>query len=205
MDALPGRIPLFPLPNVVLFPQMPLPLHVFEPRYRKMVADVRQGHDLIGMVLLKPGWEPLYQGRPPVFPVGCAGRVEQCEPLPDGRYNLVLRGTARFRIVEEHGGEPYRVATVEARAESLDPIRVESLRVELIEAIRETSPQEAVSMEGQLPPDLFINALSQSLDLTPLERQALLECDDLAVRGQRLIELLAFKRLERQAGSQRLH
>jgi Lon protease-like protein len=200
--VLPDRIPLFPLPNVVLFPQMPVPLHVFEPRYRKMVADVRAGHDTIGMVLLKPGWEPIYYGRPPVFAIGCAGRVEQCEALADGRYNLVLRGVARFEILEEHGSEPYRVASVRPRPETCDTADLEAVRIKLTSALH---PQDAVALEGQLPPDLFINALSQSVDLTPLERQALLDCHDLGARGRRLIELLAFKRLESQAGSQRLH
>jgi uncharacterized protein len=203
--VLPERIPLFPLSNVVLFPQMPLPLHVFEPRYRKMVADARQGHEIIGMVLLKPGWEPIYQGRPPVFAVGCAGRIEQCEALADGRYNIVLRGVARFRIAEEHGHEPYRVASVRPHAETQDAAALEAVRIALIDTLQKANPQEAVAFEGQLPPDLFINALCQSLDLTPLERQALLDCDDLVTRGRRLVELLAFKRLERHAGPHRLH
>jgi Lon protease-like protein len=203
--VLPERIPLFPLPNVVLFPQMPLPLHVFEPRYRQMVADARHGHDIIGMVLLKPGWEPIYQGRPPVFAIGCAGRIEQCETLPDGRYNLVLRGVERFQIAEEHGSEPYRVASVRPQAETHDAAALEAVRTTLIDTLQKANPQEAVAFEGQLPPDLFVNALCQSLDLTPLERQALLDCDDLAVRGQRLVEVLAFKRLERHAGPHRLH
>lgn len=206
MGTLPERIPLFPLPNVVLFPQMPLPLHVFEPRYRKMVSDVRHEHDTIGMVLLKPGWEPVYYGRPPVFPVGCAGRIEQCEELPDGRYNLVLRGISRFRIVEEHGSEPYRVATIRLQPEAnAGDTALEAVRGELMEAIRKVNAQEAVAYEGQLPPDIFVNALSQSLDLTPIERQTLLDCDDLVGRGRRLAELLAFKRLEGLAGPQRLH
>src|SRR5262245_59961796 len=91
---------------------MPLPLHVFEPRYRKLVEDTLSSHQVIGMALLQPGWEPEYRGRPPVYQVGCAGRIEQCEPLDQGRYNIVLRGVSRFRIVEEQEGEPYRVAAV---------------------------------------------------------------------------------------------
>ena len=109
MSPLPNPIPLFPLPNVVLFPRMPLPLVVFEPRYRKMVADAlqRDREDRVfGMALLRPGWEADYQGRPPMYAVGCAGVMEQCEPQADGRFQILLRGISRFRVVEEHAGEP---------------------------------------------------------------------------------------------------
>mgnify|MGYP003414648485 CR=1 FL=1 len=79
--ALTGLVPLFPLPNVVLFPGAPLPLHVFEPRYRKMVEDALGSHRSIGIVLLKPGYEQDYQGRPPIYPLGCSGAiVEDAEP-----------------------------------------------------------------------------------------------------------------------------
>jgi len=84
---------------------MPLPLHLFEPRYRKMAEDALAGDKVIGMVLLKPGYEADYEGRPPVYPVGCAGLVEQSERLPDGRYNIVLRGQCRFRLGREYEGE----------------------------------------------------------------------------------------------------
>src|SRR5262245_51775421 len=89
---------------------MPLPLHVFEPRYREMVAESLETHRAIGMVLLKPGWESDYHGRPPIFPVGCAGLIERCERFEDGRYNMLLKGVARFRVDEERAGLPYRVA-----------------------------------------------------------------------------------------------
>ncbi len=93
---LPKRIPIFPLPSTVLFPGLPLPLHVFEPRYRGMVEDALAGERVIGMVLLKPGWESDYEGAPPVFPIGCLGRIDHAEPLPDGRFNILLTGRARF-------------------------------------------------------------------------------------------------------------
>ena len=98
---LPPTIPIFPLPNVVLFPNVFLPLHIFEPRYRAMVADALAGDRIIGMVLLQPGFEADYEGRPPVYPVGCAGVITHSEPLPDGRFNIVLRGLEKFRITGE--------------------------------------------------------------------------------------------------------
>src|SRR3977135_4083932 len=101
-------LPLFPLPNVVLFPNVFLPLHIFEPRYREMVADALTSDRMIGMVLLRPGWEGDYEGRPPVYPVACSGVITHVERLPDGRYNIVLRGLERVRIIEEDGSRTYR-------------------------------------------------------------------------------------------------
>src|SRR5688572_12253917 len=106
-------LPIFPLPNVVLFPNVFLPLHIFEARYREMVADALASDRLIGMTLLRPGWERDYEGRPPVYAIGCSGVITHVERLPDGRYNLVLRGLERFRIVEEDSAKAYRRAAIE--------------------------------------------------------------------------------------------
>src|SRR4051794_6897074 len=115
---LPRVIPIFPLPDVVVFPQVVLPLHIFEPRYRAMMAEVRAEADpVIGMCLLQPGWEADYHGRPPLFATGCAGRVEKLEELPDGRFNILLRGMARFRVLSELSGGHYRRAEVERLAD----------------------------------------------------------------------------------------
>src|SRR5256885_10385842 len=115
-------VPLFPLPDVVLFPNVSLPLHIFEPRYREMVADQAASDRMIGMVLLRPGWERDYEGRPPIYPIGCSGVMTHVDRLPDGRYNLVLRGLERFRIVEENHDKSYRRAVIETLHErSLPP------------------------------------------------------------------------------------
>src|SRR5918994_5883608 len=106
-------LPIFPLPNAVLFPNVFLPLHIFEPRYREMIADALASDRLIGMVLLRPGWERDYEGRPPVYPIGCSGVITHVERLPDGRYNIVLRGLERFRIVSEDQTKIYRRAAIE--------------------------------------------------------------------------------------------
>src|SRR5262245_6454674 len=110
-------LPIFPLPNVVLFPNFFLPLHIFEPRYREMIADALSADRLIGMVLLRPGWEHDYEGRPAVYPIGCSGVITHAERLQDGRYNIVLRGLERFRILDEDHERSYRRALVEALAE----------------------------------------------------------------------------------------
>src|SRR6185369_2568253 len=106
--SLPDVIPLFPLPNVVFFPGMPLPLHVFEPRYRAMVRDAARGARLIGMALLRGEWEQDYYGRAPIFATGTVGEMVRVEELPDGRFNIVLRGLREYTIVRELERAEYR-------------------------------------------------------------------------------------------------
>jgi Lon protease-like protein len=198
-------IPLFPLPNVVLFPSMPFPLHVFEPRYRKMVEDLLAAEPrrrLIGICLLRPGWQENYYGRPAVFETGCAGRLEQCRPAAGGRFDIVLRGLVRFRILEEKAGEPYRRAHVEPcpdpPAEGPD---LERARRRVLAAIGRAADGPAVLvLQKELPYDVFINALCQSLPLDPLERQSLLECASIPARYERLLQILDFKQLEQTYG-----
>ena len=95
------RLPIFPLPEVVFFPETILPLHVFEPRYREMVADCLAGDRWLAVVMLRPGWDKDYEGRPPVHDVAGAGEILQAEALADGRFNILLDGRARFRILAE--------------------------------------------------------------------------------------------------------
>src|SRR5688500_9883038 len=99
-----SAVPLFPLPGVVLFPRAVLPLHIFEDRYRAMTADALAGDKLVAMALLKPGWEKSYYGRPAIEPVVCVGRILSYEKLHDGKYNFLLQGVLRARIVRENGG-----------------------------------------------------------------------------------------------------
>jgi uncharacterized protein len=194
-------IPLFPLPDTVLFPGMPLPLHVFEPRYRKMVEDALASERTIGMVLLRPGWEADYQGRPPVYPIGCAGTMTSHERLEDGRYNIMLRGQARFRILEENDDQPYRLARVTTLPDAAgNPAELDALRQRVLDAIaRAADGPASLVLQGELPHELLVNALSQSLSLPPVEKQSLLDCDTLEARYARLIEILEFHLLERAA------
>src|ERR1043165_4897580 len=102
---------IFALPNVVLFPRAVLPLHIFEERYKAMTADALAGDRRIAMALLKPGWEKSYYGRPPIEPVVCVGEILTSEKPPDGKYNFLLQGTSRARIIRETPSEkPYRLA-----------------------------------------------------------------------------------------------
>jgi Lon protease-like protein len=114
------EVPVFPLPEVVFFPETLLPLHVFEPRYRQMVADCLAGDGRLVVAMLRPGWEKDYQGRPPVFPVAGLGEIIHVETLSDGRYNLLLDGRMRVRIEAEVPAErAYRVARVRPLADTL--------------------------------------------------------------------------------------
>src|SRR5688572_30963438 len=117
-------LPLFPLPNLVFFPHTRLPLHVFEPRYRQMVQDALESDERFGIVLLRRGWESDYFGAPSVYDYGTVATIEQAVPLEDGRYNIVVRGDVRFRILEEVSRVPYRTARVitepEAAREAAD-------------------------------------------------------------------------------------
>jgi Lon protease-like protein len=201
-DGLPPRLPLFPLPNVVLFPSVPLPLHVFELRYRKMVEDALATHRTIGMALLQPGYEADYQGRPPVYPIGCAGVIQQHERLDDGRFNILLLGRQRFRILEEHAGEPYRLASVESLPDLRgDDRSLASTRDALVSALgRMIGDSRYQIVDSDAPAEMVVNGLAQGLELPPVERQSLLECDTLDRRARQLLSLLEFHRLERTLG-----
>jgi uncharacterized protein len=193
---LPTTLPVFPLPNVVLFPNVFLPLHIFEPRYREMVRDALDGDRLIGMTLLRPGWKDDYEGRPPVYQVGCAGLITHVERLPDGRYNLVLRGLTKFRILDEEASRSYRLARVEFLPESLDESSRASLRAERrrLESLLVTSGEGGEQpLPPTMPDDELVNALAQYLELEPVERQALLERNGLVERCRSLSELLEMK------------
>jgi Lon protease-like protein len=195
---LPPTLPLFPLPNVVLFPNVFLPLHVFEPRYRAMTADALEGDRIIGMVLLRPGYEANYEGRPPIFDVGCAGVITHAQPLGEGRYDIVLRGIEKFRVTSEDESKPYRVGVVDAISESVpaddaQPLRHQRQRLEAVLA----AAIERVRSEPKFPPSVpdedLVNALAQYLDLEILERQALLERNGVLARCRALIDLLEMK------------
>ncbi len=189
--ALPVTIPIFPLQDVVLFPNSTAPLHIFEPRYRAMVADALEGDSIIGMVLLQPGNEADYEGRPPVFAVGCAGVIISSEELPDGRYNIVLDGLVKFRVLSEDESRPYRLAEVEALSEEVsDGPLLAQRRRQLEEALLSVSP------DMPLPPADFsdeevVDGFSLILPLEPAERQELLEADGPAERALRLIRRLS--------------
>jgi len=192
-------LPIFPLPNVVLFPNVFLALHIFEPRYREMVADAVASDRMIGMVLLRPGWEHDYEARPPVYEVGCSGVITHVERLADGRYNIVLRGLERFRILGEDHARSYRRASIEPliehtlTGEDRATIRGQRAKLETLLAPAAEKTGADIKIPSAMSDDDLVNALAQYLDLEPLEKQALLEKHDLRARAESLVELLEMK------------
>ena len=195
---LPASIPLFPLPNVVLFPNVFLPLHIFEPRYRELVADALAGDRIIGMVLLRPGFEKNYEGRPAIYDVGCAGVITHSQPLADGRYDIVLRGMEKFRVTAEDHSRAYRIGHIESISETVPADEAQLLRRQRqrLEAVL-AAAIERVRAEPKFPPSVpdedLINALAQYLELEIVERQALLECRGVLARCRALIDVLEMK------------
>jgi Lon protease-like protein len=192
---LPATIPLFPLPDVVMFPDVSLPLRIFEPRYRALMADALKGNRLIGMVLLQPGHEAEYEGRPPIFSVGCAGIITQDQQLPNGEYTFVLRGLQKFRVTGENPGGAYRVANItplpEAtmNASQADAIRTERQRIDtllapVIDQLGINPPPPGLSDAG------LVVGLAQLLDLSVAEWQDLLELDGVLARLRWLADRL---------------
>jgi Lon protease-like protein len=198
VPMLPPIIPIFPLPNAVLFPNVFLPLHIFEARYRTMVGEALDGDRIIGMVLLRPGWEADYEGRPAIYPIGCAGLITFAERLDDGRFNIVLRGMEKFRVIDEDDSRSYRLARVESIVESASEGDQAAMRAarQRLEALLVPHPQGR-GAEPKVPPSMpdedLVNALAQYLELEPVEKQALLERESTLARCRSLIELLEMK------------
>ena len=201
---LPPVIPIFPLPNAVLFPNVFMPLHIFEARYRTMVSDALAGDRIIGMVLLKAGFEAEYNGRPPIFPVGCAGVITHSEPLQDGRFNIVLKGIEKFRVTDEDRSRPYRLAMIDPIPEQVPEaerteLHRQRLRIEALLAAAVEREGGEPKFPPAMPDEDLVNALAQYMGLEPLERQALLERDGVLARCRGLIELLEMKTMGRGA------
>jgi Lon protease-like protein len=211
----PHEIPLFPLANVVLFPRARVPLHVFEPRYRQLTEAALAGSRRIGMIAVRPEHRAEMAGDPPLFAVGCAGSISQLERRDDGRFDLVLVGTHRFRIVRElphQGDQLYRAARVEPLEERFDEERegipLQGLRADAIELIAQLLRHVAPRAAHQLDPrrfsgiddPSFVDLLCQMLDLPVAEKQGLLEADGPVTRCERVVALLQFRLAELGGG-----
>jgi uncharacterized protein len=195
-----GRVRLFPLPNVVLFPHVVQPLHIFEPRYRQMTEDALADDRLIAQALLQPGWESDYEGRPPIHPVVCIGKIASEQRLADGRYNLLLHGVSRARVIEELARDKlYRVARVKLLADGPPPsAQVNySLRQQLAEAARSWLPASGVAQEqlrkllrSDLPLGALCDIFSFAVPLPVAAKQGLLADQDIERRMRTLLGLL---------------
>ncbi|HEX9287278.1 MAG TPA: LON peptidase substrate-binding domain-containing protein [Thermoanaerobaculia bacterium] len=184
------RIPLFPLPDVVLLPGTLLPLHIFEPRYRAMVADALAGDRTIGMAMIRPGRESSGP-TPKIHPVGGAGRIVEAEELSDGRYNIVLEGEFRYRVLAESPPAPYRVAEVEEITsipfrDAGEAIRISTEAVSLFRAIAATMEVPPLPDET-LEPERLASELAVRLRYEAAELQDLLETDSISARFEALL------------------
>ena len=192
------RVPVFPLAGAILFPRGHLPLHVFEPRYRAMVRDALEGDKLIAMVQPRDSKDP-----PVLFDVGCIGTIVESEELPDGRFNLVLEGVSRFRIVEEAQTDtPYRQVDVDRRGfeDDDDPEPLASVqRAELEQESRRYADVLGYAVDWQavsrLDDEMLVNGICQVVPLDVTSKQALLEAEHLSERADLLVQFMQFQRM----------
>ena len=192
------RIPVFPLAGAILFPGAQLPLHIFEPRYRSMIADALAGDRLIGMV------QPRDQSEPPaLFEIGCLGKIVGADPLDDGRYNIVLEGLGRFRIAREAEVEtPYRQVDADrsgfADEEEPEPLGI-AHRAELEQEARRYADALGYSVDWgavhKLDDEMLVNGIAQIAPLDVGSKQALLEAPDMAARCELLVQFMQFQRM----------
>ena len=206
-DDFPTRFPIFPLPNVVLFPGTYLPLHIFEPRYRQMTEAALAGDSVIGMVLLRPDVDAM-AAQAPIFAVGCAGRIVEHRRLDDGRFHLLLYGERRFRIARELESRAlYREVEVELFRDpefsSLTPSVQRALEASrgalearMLELVRLSAPEGVETLRERmraLDPLLLTSAIAFGLDGPMLEKQSLLESADPLARAELLLRVLEFR------------
>jgi hypothetical protein len=186
------RISIFPLSGAVLYPGLQLPLHIFEPRYRAMISDALARDRRIGMIQPQ---QPVDGA--PLYAVGCLGRIGEVEALPDGRYNLVLEGEARFRVIREREvTTPFRQIDGELFAEpeheTLAPIERASFEREARRFAAIQGYRVDWESVARLDDRTLINGVAQVVPFDPASKQALLEAPDLAGRCELMIQLMQF-------------
>lgn len=200
--TVPEIIPVFPLTGSLLLPGNLLPLNIFEPRYRNMVADALEGNRYIGLIqplVPRPdNWVDIaQQGEPDLYKVGCAGRIEECEPQDDGRYLVVLRGVSRFRVRQElplHRGYRRVVADYSEFLRDCDELHVFLNPSRMMYALRAFGDQNGLEFDydllGSVPGISLLNGLSVALPFRPAEKQALLEANGPLEREEMLLTLM---------------
>lgn len=197
------RISIFPLTGVILFPGLQVPLHIFEPRYRALVSDAMARDRQIGMIQPRGSGEP-----PPLFDMGCVGRIVDVEALEDGRYNLVLEGFARFRVLRELGvTTPFR----QIEAELIEENELDQALSSVERASLERESQRFANAQGysvdwdsvaRLDDRSLVNGIAQIAPFDPAAKQTLLEADSLSDRSERIIQLMQIiGRIERDGGA----
>ncbi len=186
------RLSIFPLPGAVLFPGLQLPLHIFEPRYRALIGDALVRDRRIGMIQPQESREGA-----PLYSVGCVGKIEQIEAMEDGRYNLILTGETRFRLIEERDVDTaFRQVEAEAIADDGDEVLASVERAGFEREARRFADAQGYSVDWdnveRLDDQSLINGVAQIAPFDPASKQALLEAPDLAARCELLIQLMYF-------------
>ena len=191
------RIPIFPLSGAILFPRSQLPLHIFEPRYQQMVRDAIEGAGRIGMIQPQIPDEELK-----LYSVGCVGELVGVEEMDDGRFNIVLHGSNRFRILAEADlGTPYRHADADMAAfdDREPPPLALAARAEVEREARRLGDALGLSVDwdavGRLDDEMLVNAIAQVAPFDFGAKQALLEQETLAERADLLVQLMQFQRM----------
>jgi uncharacterized protein len=201
--SLPSPLPLFPLTGSLLLPGNYLPLNIFEPRYRNLVADATKEGQHIGMIQpfvpRQDNWPALDQPpeNPELYTVGCAGRIERCEPQTDGRFLILLKGVCRFRVCEELPlYRSYRRAVVDYSGFEADLREAEHPVTpgRLLAALKSFGKAHRLELDyhllSALPGVALVNGLSVALPFLPAEKQALLEASDPGAREELLLTLM---------------
>lgn len=194
-----GVVRLFPLPNLVLFPHVMQPLHIFEPRYRQMLEAAVSDDNLIGMALLAPGWESDYEGRPPLMPIGCLGRIAAHCRLDDGTYNLLLMGVRRFEIIEElPPAHLYREARVRLLPDCVPPNqaemtaelfrRLQTLFARFTPFLPEARDQIDQLIGGKIDLATLTDVIAYMMDIPMSDKYALLVETNVLTRAALLLE-----------------
>lgn len=186
------RVSIFPLPGAVLYPGLQLPLHIFEPRYRAMIGDALARNRRIGMIQPKQAQEGA-----PLFAIGCLGKIADVEALEDGRYNVVLEGEARFRIMRELDvTTPFRQVEAELLAEPQDETLSSIERAGFEREARRFATSQGYRVDwesvARLDDVSLINGVSQIAPFDTAAKQALLEAPDVAARCELLVQLMQF-------------
>ena len=186
------RLAVFPLAGAVLFPRMHLPLHIFEPRYRAMVQHALSTDQRIGMVQPRSA-----ESLPPLFNMGCVGKIIHVEALEDGRYNIVLEGQARFRLIKEHDvTTAFRQVEAEILPENDDDALGMMQRASVEREARRFADRQGYAVDweavSRLDDEALVNGIAQVAPFDPAAKQALLEADDLASRADLIVQLMQF-------------
>jgi len=190
-----ARVSVFPLAGALLFPNMHLPLHIFEPRYRSMVSDALARDRRIGMIQPRPvGGDT---DRPALFDIGCVGQIVDVEAQADGRYDIVLRGVSRFRILRElEVTTPFRQVEAELLPVSGDTTLALAERASLEIEARRFADQLGYAVDwesvGRLDDESLVNGIAQIAPFDVAAKQALLEVDALSMRAELIVQLMQF-------------